>query len=272
MSLSLDGLSHQDIVSALGHLRRVSAIAKKCGDAAVHAFATTLEALIHLRDSGSAESVEQAQRAIASTRSSQLDSTVSGIPKLLALTHIVDLCWTLRKFDPAQATSKMHAMQAALEVLRETQSLTDNGSFLIPVSRATGMKFGGHDGHVRRGQDGSQLLVFDWVPDQDVYSLGFLLSGISAAHKNANDGHKSENMLLEGIRIQEGKLGGCVMLLMLTFLRTYQSSWRDAPINGYGDLTTVMASAFESLYAPASHFRFVYSDGLVTGTRAAPTY
>ena len=207
VSLSLECSSHQEVVSALSHLRSISATAKRYGDSAVGIIATTLEALAHLRESGSAESIEQAQRAIAIARSPQLDPAVGSVPKLVAMTHFVDLCWTLRRFDPAQAMSKMQAMQATLEVLRETQSVVDDGSFVIPVNHNTRMGFGNHNGVVRQGQDGTQFLAFEWIPNQDIYSLGFMLSGICVAHRNSSDGQKSENMLQEGIRIQASKLG-----------------------------------------------------------------
>ena len=200
MSLSLEISSHQEVVSALSHLRSISATAQNFRDTAVGAIATTLEALLHLRDSGSAESVEQAQRAIAIARSSQLDPALKDIPKLVAMTHFVDLCWSLRRFDPTQAMSKMQAMQATLEVLREPQSLADDGFLYVPVYHRIQMAFGNHNGAVRKGQDGTQLLAFEWIPNQDVFGLGFLLSGICMAHKNAADGQKSEGMLHEGIR------------------------------------------------------------------------
>ena len=94
----------------------------------------------------------------------------------------------------------MQAMQATLEVLREPQSLADDGFLYVPVYHRIQMAFGNHNGAVRKGQDGTQLLAFKWIPNQDVFGLGFLLSGICMAHKNAADGQKSEGMLHEGIR------------------------------------------------------------------------
>ena len=209
------------MVSALSHLRSISDTAKKYGDTAVGAIAATLEALSHLRESGSAESIEQAQRAIAIARSSQLDPALGSVPKLVAMTHLVDLCWSLRRFDPAQAMSKMQALQATLELLRDTQSLADDGSMDIPIKHDTGSAFGDHSGAVRKRQDGTQLLTFKWIPSQDIYSLGFLLSGLCVAHKNAADGQKSETMLHEGIRTQASKLGPAGRMNSLTYVRTY---------------------------------------------------
>ena len=207
VSLSLEGVAHQDVVAALTQLRGIAMIARKYGDVAVGAIAATLEALIHLRDSSSAEGIEQSQRAVAAARSSQLDSRVGGSLKLVALNHLVDLCCVMQRFEPAQAMAKMQAMQTVHESLRETQPPADDGLLAVPISHTTGFEFGAHDGPVRRAQNGTLQLVLGWLPDQDQYSLAFLLSGVCIAHRNTPDSQKAENMLSEGIRIQESKSG-----------------------------------------------------------------
>lgn len=220
VSLSLECSSHQEAIPALSHLRSIFATAHKYGDTAVGAIAMTLEAVIHLGEPDSSESIEQAQRAIALARSSQLDPAVGGAPKLVALTHFVDLCCTLRRFDPNQVTAKMQAMQATLEILRESPSMTDDGSLSVPINHTKGTQHRSQNGAVRNGQDGTQHLMFDWIPIHDVYALGFLLSGICVAHKNSSDGHKAETMLNEGIRLQESRFGRSGRLPVLTHTRT----------------------------------------------------
>lgn len=224
VSLSLECSSHQEVTSALIHLRSIYTTTQKYGDAAVGAIAMTLEALIQLREPNSAESIEQAQRAIALARRSQLDPTVGGATKLIAMINFVDLCCTLQMFDPNQAMTKMQAMQATLEALRDSPSPTDNGSFNITIHHTKGMEYKSHNGAVRHGEDGTQQLVFDWVPDQDVYCLGFLLSGICVAHKNTTDGQKAESMLHEGIRLQEGMFGSFTILQIVKCSRAQSRS------------------------------------------------
>lgn len=173
------------------------------GDKAILAIAATLEALTHLRESSSAESIEQAQRALAAARSSQLDPVVGGIPQLAVLTHFVDLCCTLKKFDPAQAVSKMQAMQKMLETVDTGHSWTDDGSFAIPTMYSGTSKVRTNSGIVRSQTDGTLVLMFSWMPREDIYVLGFLLSSLALAHRNTTDGQKTEQMLKEGIRMQE---------------------------------------------------------------------
>lgn len=175
------------------------------GDKAILAIASIIEALIHLRESSNAESIEQAQRALAVTRSSQLDPLVGAVPQLTALTHFADLCCTLEKFDPNQALSKMQAMQASLENLNDGQAWTKDGSFSIPINHPAAFRITTSSGVVRSESNGNLKLMFNWMPKEDIYILGFLLSSIAIAHRNTSDGQKAEQMLKEGIRMQESQ-------------------------------------------------------------------
>ena len=203
MSLSLS--THQDILAALSHIRSISALSSTWGDQAIFATAAVLEALTCLRESNNAASIEQAQRALANARSTQLDPVVGAVSQLTALTQFADLCCTLEKFDPNQAVSKMHAMQATLEKVNEGQGWTEDGSFAVPIAHPAVFRSGTQSGVIRSSTDGSLMLMFSWMPKEDIYNLGFLLSSIAIAHRNASDGQKSEQMLKEGIQMQESQ-------------------------------------------------------------------
>ncbi|KAL8861396.1 MAG: hypothetical protein Q9178_002269 [Gyalolechia marmorata] len=198
VSLLLKLSSHQDILSALAHVRNISAIAENFGDKAVLAIASTVEALIQLQESNSADSIEQAQRALAGARSLQLDPQVGQIPQIEVLTNIVDLACSLQHCDPSQAINKMQAMQASLE--SQSDSWHHDGTLLVPVQSQDPSKNPGGLGIVRKDSQGSLAIMFRWIPWKDVYVLGYLLSSIATAHKNTSDGLKSEQMLKEGIR------------------------------------------------------------------------
>ena len=203
--LSISLSNHQDIISALGHLRNILAMSSTWGDQAISAIASTLEALIYLRESNSAESIEQAQCALANARSSQLDSMVGAVSQITALVQFADLCCTLEKFDPNQAVSKMHVMQATLEKVNEGHGWTEDGSFAVPIAHPAVIKPATQNGVIRSSSDGSLILLFNWMPRGDIYNLGFLLSSIAIAHKNSSDGQKAEQMLKEGIQMQESQ-------------------------------------------------------------------
>ena len=183
-------------------------MANSCGDNAISTTAFTIEALIHLRESNSAESIEQSQRALAAARSSQLDRNAQTIPQLVAMMHFVDLCCSLQHFDGGQVTSKMLAMQASLDHTANDNSWTEDGVCVIPIRRDASTNLNcdeDNQGVLRTASNGSTIFLIHWLPREDMYTLGYLLSGAAVANRNAMDGQKSEQYLKEGIRTLQGK-------------------------------------------------------------------
>ncbi|KAL9610314.1 MAG: hypothetical protein Q9167_004976 [Letrouitia subvulpina] len=205
LSFLLEFSSHQENLIALSHVRFLSSTAEKYGDKAVAAIAMTLESLIHLRESNSAESIEQAQRALAAARSSQFDPLVQNNPQLAVLTSFVDLCCALQTFDPKHAASKMQAMQTSLENHPNASAWANDGSFEIPISHTKASPTTGSDGPLRQGRDGKLVLSFNWLPIEDLHVLGYLLSSIAIAYRNTSDGHRSEQLVREGINFLDSE-------------------------------------------------------------------
>ncbi|KAL9631973.1 MAG: hypothetical protein Q9164_005598 [Protoblastenia rupestris] len=203
VSLHLELSTFQDITSALMVLRNIASTAVSYGDKAVLAIATTMEALTCLKESNSAESFEQAQRALASVRSLQLDPTIGRISQLSLLTAFVELCCHLQQFDPFQAIQKMQVVQTALTAIAEGKGWLEDSSFAIPLPKTRMPLCQSRAGVIRTEDDGSLVLVFSWFPKDDIYNVGYFLSGVTLAHRNTSDGHKSEQMLQEGIRRQD---------------------------------------------------------------------
>lgn len=204
VSLLLQLSSHQDTLSAFSQLKSISTLAEHFGDKAILAIASTLEALVHLRESSSTESIEQAQRAIALARSLQHDDAVGQISQLAILTNIVDLSCSLLQFDPSQAVAKMQAMQTSLEGPHD--SWHDDGSFLIPAPSQGASRAPNGNGIVRKDSRGELSVMFSWAPWTDVYALGYLLSSISISHRNNSECPRSEQMLKEGMRVLESRI------------------------------------------------------------------
>ena len=206
VSLSLDLASHQDTLAALTHLKLIAGVSKNHGHHAIFATASTLEALTHLRHSSSLESIEQAQRALAAARSIQMDSLVTKVPQLAALTYFVDLCCSLQNFDSTQATSKMQNMQAFLDLAIEDSHWTQDERFSVPITLGESPQVNKqHEGIVRTDSEGSLVLELGWLPKEDIYALAYLLSGAAVCYLNASDGRKGEKFLKEGIRMLGGK-------------------------------------------------------------------
>lgn len=203
--MSLELSTHQDALSALGHLRSIYSLATEYSDKAILAIAKLIETMIHMQQSNSTEAFEQAQRSLAEARSCQFDSLVASLPQLSALMQFLDVCSTLQNFDPSQAISKMKAMQATLESVPGNISWTEDGSFVIPIHQTGYSSIVSTYGIIRNLPNAGLGLVFNWLPGGDVYLLGFLLSGVALTHKNTADGQKAEQMLREGLRTLDSK-------------------------------------------------------------------
>ena len=212
VSLSLDLSSHQDTLAALTHLKLIASVSRSHGHLAIFATASTLEALNHLRNSSSLESIEQAQRALAAARSIQMNSLVTKVPQLAALTYFVDLCCSLQNFDPTQATLKMQNMQVFLDPAIDGSHWTRDGSFPVPINQGEPPQANRlSEGIVRTDTEGSWVLEFSWLPKEDIYALAYLLSGAAVGHRNASDGRKGEKFLKEGIRMLAGRCCGIAL-------------------------------------------------------------
>ncbi|KAL9099197.1 MAG: hypothetical protein Q9163_005273 [Psora crenata] len=205
-SLHLELSSPQDISSALMILRSISSMAKQHSDKAILAIATTMEAFTCLRESNTSESFEQAQRALASARSLQLDPTIGNLRYLKLLISFVDLCCHLHQFGIVRAMQKMQIMQDALSTVAGGKGWMEDGSIALPLPGARMASCKTRTGIVKVDNDGSLVLMLNWFPEDDIYNIGYFLSGVTMAYRNTSDGRKSEQMLLEGIRRQDCKV------------------------------------------------------------------
>jgi hypothetical protein len=184
----------------MGQLKLISSLSNQHGEKAILATAATIEAMTSLQQSNSPDSIEHAQSSLATARSYQLDPIVGSLPQFVALLQFVDLCSALQNFDPAQAASRIQAMQAILETAPDSSIWTPEGCFAIPIRRPGLPAANSTSGVVRNLPDGTVVLMFNWMPRQDIYALCFLLSGIALSHRNTTDGQKAEQMLREGLR------------------------------------------------------------------------
>ena len=199
VSLHLRLSTHQDTLSAQSQLKHIINVSNRFGDKTVLAIATLIEALTALRGLSNSDSIEQAQLALSSVRSLQLDPGVGAVHQLEVLTSIVDLCYYFQSYDPVKALEAMRVMQAAMKNMQKSNSWAADGSFPIPIPGARMQSCQNQTGIVRKKDDGSLVLMFSWMSKEDIYNLGYLLSGIALAFRNTRDGQKSEHMLEEGI-------------------------------------------------------------------------
>jgi len=206
----LDLSSHQENIAALQCLRHISAMANDREDSAVVVTAAVLEALTHIRLSNTAESIEQAQSALAAARSHQLNETVKQLPQLMAMIHLVDVFCSLQDFNPAQAIQKMLAMHAMMDPAATDSHWKNDGSFAVPVTRVENFQTSlGAGGIVAKDENGRDVLSFNWMPRRDIYALAYLLSGSVMSHRNSWGGQKAEKYFREGLRMTRGMRYSC---------------------------------------------------------------
>ncbi|KAG2025985.1 hypothetical protein GB937_002128 [Aspergillus fischeri] len=204
VSLSLSTPAHQDSVSALQHLHKISNMANRQGDKAVAAISAVIEALAHLQHGTSSDAIEQAQRAVAVARSHQLNDELRHIPQLSTLVQMVDICCSLLEYDVNQSSQKLKVMQDLMDERLNDPNWRADGSFSIPLSGRSAGPSSIDTGDILQVQNGTLLLSFNWLPQHDLYALCYFLSSITLSAKNSYDGRKAEKFLQEGIRMVKG--------------------------------------------------------------------
>ncbi|MCJ1311612.1 hypothetical protein MMC25_005285 [Agyrium rufum] len=187
--------------SIISHLRTTAEIADRNGDFAVGAAAYSTEALLHLRRSSSAESIEQAQHAIAAARKSQLDPIVGHSPQTTALLHFAEVSCCVHLSDVKGAPASIRKMQAYLDDHIDKPQWSENGVFQIPISPLSATRMSGSGsagGVVVNNGKGEVALALQWIPKLEIYALGYLLSAVVSAPRNATDARqKCERYLQE---------------------------------------------------------------------------
>ncbi|KAF7591294.1 hypothetical protein BBP40_001803 [Aspergillus hancockii] len=204
VSLSLSSLGHQDSVAALQHLHKIATMANRNGDKAVSAMSAVIEALSHLQQGSSFDSIEQAQRALAVARSHQLNDELRQIPQLTTLVQMVDICCSLLEYDINQSSQKLKDLQDLMDERLNDPNWRADGSFSIPLSGKSAGPSSIDTGDILQVQNGTLLLSFNWLPQHDLYALCYFLSSITLSCKNSYDGRKAEKFLQEGIRMVQG--------------------------------------------------------------------
>lgn len=204
MTLSLSSSSHQDFVAALHNLHRISNLANRNRDKAVSVISAVTEALAHLQQSTSSDSIEQAQRALAIARSHQLDDEVRDIPQISTLIQMVDISCSLLEYDINQSAQKLQIMQTLMDQKINDPHWRDDGSFSIPLNGKSVGPSSADTGDILQVENGTLVLTLNWLPQHDLYALCYFLSSVTMSAKNSHDGRKAEKYLEEGLRMIRG--------------------------------------------------------------------
>lgn len=226
VSLSLASPAHQDSVSALQHLHKIANMANRNGDKAVSAMSAVIEALAHLQQGATFDSIEQAQRAVAIARSHQLNDELRNIPQLTTLVQMVDICCSLLEYDINQSSQKLKVLQDMMDERLNDPNWRADGSFSIPLNGKSAGPSSIDTGDILQVQNGTLLLSFNWLPQHDLYALCYFLSSVTLCCKNSYDGRKAEKFLQEGIRMIQGEVSFLCRLTSFNLTRQQEVSKR----------------------------------------------
>lgn len=180
-------------------------MANRNGDKAVAAMSAVIEALSQLQQGTNFDAIEQAQRAVAVARSHQLNDDLRHVSQLTTLIQLVDICCSVLEYDINQSSQKLTIMQRLMDETLSGQNWHPDGSFSIPLSGKSAGPSSIDTGDILQVKNGTLLLSFSWLPQQDLYGLCYFLSSLTLSAKNSNDGGKAEKFLREGQRLIKGK-------------------------------------------------------------------
>ncbi|KAL1602507.1 hypothetical protein SLS60_005923 [Paraconiothyrium brasiliense] len=196
VSLALQVPGRPETSSALQQLHAVAALAERQGDRAIYVTCCALEAMIHLRSSAT-DRLEQAQRAIASARSLQLELSVKQLGSITILIDYIDVACSIQQGQPSQ--EKLTVLQSKVD----QNVKPDNGTFSVLIERSSinpNLTFN-TGGVFRKAGDGRDELVFAWLPQNDFGMLAYYLSGLVVVTKE-----KGTKYLQEGHALTQGAI------------------------------------------------------------------
>ncbi|SMY21478.1 unnamed protein product [Zymoseptoria tritici ST99CH_1A5] len=186
------------------NLSAISDIASQEYNISVQIVASAFTALVHLR-STSPDSLDMAQRALATARAHQLGPEMASMPQVKAMLDFLDLACSLVNLQADQAITKMRSMQSDLDAAARNPLWPQIGNeWFLPLAQLKGTSADlelDTQGIFKTTPSGDPGLSFKWLTKTQVYTLGFLLSGLSNMHKNAGTEHHAESFLSEGVKL-----------------------------------------------------------------------
>ncbi|KAF2640608.1 hypothetical protein P280DRAFT_426699 [Massarina eburnea CBS 473.64] len=195
VTLALQVPGRPEIASALQQLHAIANHAERRGDRAIFVTCCALEAMIHLRGTAP-DRLEHAQRAIASARSLQLQLSTKQLGQISVLIDCIDVACNLQHGQPN--AEKLAALQKKAD--QDTGPI--DGVFSVLIEKSFGGNLTFNTGGVfRKADDGRDELVFAWLPQKDLKTLAYYLSGLfSLPHDRGN------SYLQEGHRLTQASL------------------------------------------------------------------
>lgn len=164
--------------SAITTLHKISELATKEQDNAIHLTASLIEAMAHMR-SAAPDALTLAHGALGAARKHQLDVGAS-ILQLNGLTHLLDVMCSIREGNIPEMSVKLKNLQKTMDQLLHDDNWDRAcDTIAIPINRNP--KSSHTVSHETRsvlgiGEDGRDNLMFSFLNKTDAYSIALVLS------------------------------------------------------------------------------------------------
>lgn len=263
----------QDSLGALTTLQKISNTSAARRDHSVFALANLMEAMLSIL-SGT-DGVEAAQRALA--RVNSIQASGDSLAQLGVLRQMLDIVCSLMLGRNAESEGKMKVLHAMLDNKERWASWSANGEFEVPVNPS------------RPGRP-AEKLRFRWLTKDDVFIMGYFISGLCKFQKNVDEGGKSEKFFQEGLRSIDRLLSmptcgtsslvastnktlwrqtlRCYIQLYHTFLLCIRTEW-DGAIKGLA-LLRAANLALPTLHPPLETLLLYLTATIAQGTNNLP--
>lgn len=176
VTLALQIPGRVETVMILQQLHAIQGHAERRGDRAVYVACCALEAMVHLR-SGTADRLEQVQRAIAAARSLQLQVSAKELGSFGTLIDVIDIASNIQTGRPD--TRKATALLEAILGKKDEKGGSETGIFTVLIERSYGGNLTFDTGGVfRKNADRKDELVFAWLPRDDLKALCFYICAL----------------------------------------------------------------------------------------------
>lgn len=179
-----------DELGAISTLQKISNIAVARHDYGIFVLANLMEVMISILPG--AEGVEAANRALAKANSVQLEK-FQGMEQLGVLRQMLDITCSLLLGKALESETKLKSLHGMLDESQKGGNWMESGEFEVPLNPT------------RPGRPVDRLR-FKWLTKEDVFVLGYFISGLCKFQRNVEEGGKAERFLQEGLRSIEREL------------------------------------------------------------------
>lgn len=201
----------RDDQAAISTLRGVFTASSEREDLQVIALSSLMEAMVSLRNG--ADGVESAQRSLSRVFTQQ-NAAIEVPPQLEVLTQLIDICCSLMLGRSGDCDGKIRKLHAMLDEPARWVKWKEDGEFSIAVNP-------------NRPGRAPEALKLRWLNKDDVFTLGYFLSGLCKFQKNVEENGKAERFLTEGLKTVDRAfllLVSCVSCRLI-FCRGFDSTY-----------------------------------------------